>query len=158
MLLADLAWARAARAAAVSAMVELKGEPPRAVIYSSTTAALLWPRPGAIRFDATAAGNRPGRHGVWQRPLERRRLAQAALLLPWSAGALDEAPATARSGDRAVVLPAVVAPSSAPSPQAQPQPAAAGPAQPRDIAALTYAANPHKKGLDRVLAAWHALR
>ena len=35
------------------------------------------PRPGAIRFDAPAAGNRPGRHGVWQRPAERRRLAAA---------------------------------------------------------------------------------
>jgi len=28
----------------------------------------------------------------------------------------------------------------------------------RDIAAITYAANPHKKGLDRVLAAWGAAR
>ena len=27
---------------------------------------------------------------------------------------------------------------------------------PRDIAAITYGANPHKKGLDRVLAAWRA--
>ena len=27
---------------------------------ATTTAALLWPRPGAIRFDAPAAGNRPG--------------------------------------------------------------------------------------------------
>jgi len=27
----------------------------------------------------------------------------------------------------------------------------------RDIAAITYAANPHKKGLDRVLAAWRAV-
>src|SRR5260370_526527 len=33
-----------------------------------------------------------------------------------------------------------------------------GTARPRDIAALTYAANPHKKGLDRVLAAWAAAR
>jgi len=157
LALTDLGWARAARTAAAHALAA-QGGSTRAVIYSSTTAALLWPRPGAIRFDATAAGNRPGRDGVWQRPLERRRLAQAALLLPWSAGALDEAPATARRGDRAVVLPAVVAPSGAPGPPAQPQQAAAGPAQPRDIAALTYAANPHKKGLDRVLAAWHALR
>ena len=29
------------------------------MIYSSVTAALLWPRPGAIRFDALAAANRP---------------------------------------------------------------------------------------------------
>ncbi len=32
------------------------------------------------------------------------------------------------------------------------------PAAARDIAALTYAANPHKKGLDRLLAAWAAAR
>jgi glycosyltransferase involved in cell wall biosynthesis len=30
--------------------------------------------------------------------------------------------------------------------------------EPRDIAAITYAANPHKKGLDRVLAAWASAR
>ena len=28
----------------------------------------------------------------------------------------------------------------------------------RDVAAVTYGANPHKKGLDRVLAAWRAAR
>ena len=33
---------------------------PRAVIYSSTTAALLAPVPGAIRFDAPACGESPG--------------------------------------------------------------------------------------------------
>ncbi len=82
-MLTDLQWARAARAAAGGV---LSTSSPRAVIYSSTTAALLWPRPGAIRFDAASRGNRPGRHGLWQRPLERRRLAQAPLLLPLSAG------------------------------------------------------------------------
>ena len=150
MMLTDLAWARAARAAATSALDEHQDEPPRSVIYSSTTAALLWPRVGAIRFDATAAGNRPGRHGLWQRPLERRRLAQATMLLPWSAGALHEAPSSARRGERALVLPVPVEAGAV---------AATGAAPPaRDIAALTYAANPRKKGLDRVLAAWRALR
>src|SRR5207244_10716358 len=70
LMLTDLRWACAARAVAADLLrrVEL---PPRApVIYSSTTAALLWPRPGAVRFDAPSAGNRPGRHGLWQRPLE----------------------------------------------------------------------------------------
>ncbi len=103
-------WARAARAAAARACAELTARPPRAVIYSSTTAALLWPRPGAIRFDAPSAGNRPGRHGLWQRPLERRRLRQAPLLLPWSEGGLREAPAAASRGDRALVLPVPVEP------------------------------------------------
>jgi glycosyltransferase involved in cell wall biosynthesis len=131
----ELAWALSARRAARAA-----GDA-RAVIYSSTTAALLAPRPGAIRFDAPAAGNRPGRHGVWQRPLERRRFREAALLVPWSEGGLAEAPAPHAD---AVVVPVPVGPS--------------GPAGARDIAAITYGAHPEKKGLDRVLAAWAAAR
>jgi hypothetical protein len=135
----ELAWALAARRAAAAAVREWA---PRSVLYSSTTAALLGPVPGAIRFDAPAAGNRPGRHGVWQRPVERRRFAAAPLLVPWSAGALAEAP---RRHGPALVVPVPVAPS--------------GPLDgPRDLAAVTYGANPHKKGLDRVLAAWHAAR
>lgn len=145
LMFTDLMWARAARAAASGALAELRGSPPPAVVYSSTTSALLWPRPGAIRFDAPAAGNRPGRHGLWQRPLERRRLGRAPLLLPWSEGALREAPAAARGCDRALVVPVPVEPSGPPEPA-------------RDIAAITYAANPSKKGLDRVLAAWRSVR
>jgi Glycosyl transferases group 1 len=137
----DLAWARAARTAARGA----QGLAPRAVIYSSTTAALLWPRPGAIRFDALSAGNRPGRHGLWQRPLERRRLREAALLLPWSAGAMEEISPDAGRRASALVLPVPVEPS--------------GPLEAvRDVAAITYAANPSKKGLDRVLSAWRRVR
>jgi glycosyltransferase involved in cell wall biosynthesis len=142
LALTDLGWSLAARRAARE---ELDCRCPRAVIYSSTTAALLWPRPGAIRFDAPSAGNRPGRHGLWQRPLERRRLRQASLLLPWSESGLIEAPAAAQSGDRALVLPVPVEPSGSSE-------------SVRDIAAITYAANPRKKGLDRVLEAWRALR
>src|SRR5215207_993696 len=63
------------------AAAALRDARPRAIVYSSSTAALLWPEPGAIRFDAPAAGNRPGRQGIWQRPLERRRFAAAPLLL-----------------------------------------------------------------------------
>ena len=136
--LIELAWARAARAAAREAIDEHR---PRAIVYSSTTAALLGPRPGAIRFDAPAAGNRPGRHGIWQRPVERRRLRDATLLVPWSEGGLAEAP---RPRADAVVVPVPVAPS--------------GPSAERDLAAVTYGANPGKKGLDRVLAAWAAAR
>lgn len=142
LALTDLAWALAARRAAVAGLAQHR---PRAVIYSSTTASLLWPRPGAIRFDAPSAGNRPGRHGLWQRPLEHRRLSRASLLLPWSAGGLREAPLSARGGDRALVLPVPVEPSGPPAPI-------------RDIAAITYAANPLKKGLDRVIAAWTRIR
>ena len=145
LMLTDLVWAQAARAAAAHMLRQLQRSPPRAIVYSSTTAALLWPRPGAIRFDAPAAANRSGRHGLWQRPLERRRLRQAPLLLPWSEGGLSEAPATARRGDRALVLPVPVTPSGPQAPE-------------RDIAAITYAANPAKKGLDRVLSAWRGVR
>jgi glycosyltransferase involved in cell wall biosynthesis len=157
MMLTDLAWARAARAAARRALAR-RSSPPAAVIYSSTTAALLWPCPGAVRFDAPSAGNRPGRHGLWQRPLERRRLGAAPLLLPWSEGALREAPPAAWRGERALVLPVPVEPSAAP---AMPEGTAAGAtaaAERKDVAALTYAANPRKKGLDRVLEAWRRVR
>jgi hypothetical protein len=145
LMLTDLAWARAARSAISRALSEPQAGSPRAIIYSSVTAALLWPRAGAIRFDAPAAGNRHGRHGLWQRPLERLRMRQAPLLLPWSEGALLEAPGGARRAGRALVLPVPVQ--------------ASGVADgPRDIAAVTYAANPRKKGLDRVLTAWRSLR
>jgi len=149
LMLTDLVWAHAAREAAEKILEQQRRYPARSVIYSSTTAALLWPRPGAIRFDATSAGNRPGRHGLWQRPLERRRLRQAPLLLPWSEAGLREAPQSAQRGDRAVVLPVPVEASLAPESST---PAARETV--RDIAAITYAANPSKKGLDRVLSAW----
>jgi hypothetical protein len=137
--LTDLTWALAARRAAKDA---LDREEPRAILYSTSTAALLAPRPGAIRFDALSAGNRPGRHGVWQRRVEARRVAAAPLLVPMSEQALDEAPARRA---HAVVVPVPVAPS--------------GEAGARDIAAITYASDPVKKGLERVLEAWaHARR
>ncbi len=139
LALHELAWALAARRAAAAAIA---AHEPRAVLYSSVTAALLAPAPGAIRFDAPAAGNRPGRHGIWQRPVERRRLAAATLLVPWSAGALAEAP---RPHADAVVVPVPVAPSGPPAAE-------------RDVAVVTYGANPEKKGLDRVLAAWRGAR
>lgn len=139
MMLTDLGWARAARAAAQQALARSR---PRAIVYSSTTAALLWPAPGAIRFDAASAANRPGRHGLWQRPLERHRLGQAALLVPWSEGALAESGLEPSAG---VVVPVPVESSGPPQPR-------------RDIAAITYGANPLKKGLDRVLDAWRQLR
>ena len=55
-MLTDLGWARAARSAAIAGIVAHR---PRAVGYSTVTAALLWPRRGAIRYDAPAAANRP---------------------------------------------------------------------------------------------------
>jgi hypothetical protein len=142
LALTDLVWARAARRAAVEALADSE---PRAIVYSTTTAALLWPQPGAIRFDAPAAANRPGRHGIWQRPVETRRLRESSLLIPQDPGALVEAGSPAVPS---LVVPIPVEPS-------EPSNAGAGV---RDIAAVTYATNPYKKGLDRVLAAWDAVR
>jgi glycosyltransferase involved in cell wall biosynthesis len=150
LMLTDLAWAHAARTAARAALART---PARAVIYSSTTAALLWPRPGAIRFDAPAAANRPGRHGLWQRPLETRRLRTAPLLLPLSEGGLREVPPAARAGHALVLSVPVESPGEAGLPGRS-----GGPTLSRDIAALTYAANPTKKGLDRILRAWSQAR
>jgi hypothetical protein len=144
LALTDLTWARAARRAAVEALADCA---PGAIVYSTTTAALLWPQPGAIRFDAPAAANRPGRHGVWQRPVEARRLTQAPLLVPQDREAVVEAgmPATPT-----VVVPIPVEPSGNGG-------GGAGVGA-RDLAAVTYATNPYKKGLDRVLAAWDVAR
>ena len=139
LALTDFVWARAARAAAAEGIARWE---PRAIVYSTMGAALLWPRPGAIRYDAPAAANRPGRHGVWQRPVERRRLREAPLLVPVASGTLAETPSPHAP---AVVVPIPVA--------------ASGPAgSERDIAAVTYAADPWKKGLDRVLGAWASVR
>jgi hypothetical protein len=145
LMLTDLGWARAARAAGRRMLAVMDDHPPRAIVYSSTTAALLWPAAGAIRFDSPAAVNRPGRHGLWQRPLERLRLRQAPLLLPWSEGALQELEAVSPRRAGALVLPVPVEPSGPPEPV-------------RDIAAIAYASNPTKKGIDRVLSAWRQVR
>lgn len=140
--LTDLMWARAARQAARAGIHEHE---PRAVIYSTTTAAMLWPRKGAIRFDSLAPVNRPGRHGFLQRGREHKRLEQADLLIPCDEASMYGSGVT---GTPSVVVPIAVEPS-----------AGAGSYEPtRDIDALTYAADPHKKGLDRVLEAWRAIR
>ena len=137
--LTDLAWALAARRAAKQGIEQ---HAPRAIVYSAATAALLAPRPGAVRFDALHAGNRPGRHGVWQRPRERQVLAAAPLLIPWSALALEEGGQSHRAH---VVVPPPVAPSGPPAPV-------------RDMAAVTYASDTIKKGLPDVLDAWARAR
>jgi glycosyltransferase involved in cell wall biosynthesis len=76
--------------------------------------------------------------------VERRRLTQAPLLVPQAPGALDEA---GRPRVPAVVVPIPVEPSGPPVAR-----------ESRDIAALAYAANPAKKGLDRILEAWARAR
>lgn len=159
-MLTDLVQARACRAAALRG---ISAHAPRGVIYSSSTAALLAPRPGAIWFDSPALDNRHGRDGIWQRQVEPRRMAAARVLLPMSEGSLAPLPPAVRAATPAVVLPVPVESSwpdgAAAGASAGAASADAAPPSPaRDVAALAYAADPVKKGLDRILAAWRAAR
>jgi glycosyltransferase involved in cell wall biosynthesis len=125
----DLVEALAARRAAQ----ELDA---RAVIFSTVTAALLQREPGvpwAVRFDSTAALNRPGWPGAWQRARERKVLERAPLLLPWG----EQAAAAAGGG---LVLRVPVEEIAT--------------ASERDIDAIAYAGYPRKRGLDLLCAAW----
>jgi glycosyltransferase involved in cell wall biosynthesis len=144
MALTDTVEALASRRAAV-------GVDARAIIFSTITAALLQrPRvPYAVRFDTVAALSRPGLGGVWQRRREPRVLARARVLLPWSETA-------ARTAERLVAGtgitpgPAVI---TLPVPIEQLHGAAE-----RDLAAVAYAANPDKRGLDLLCEAWRLAR
>jgi glycosyltransferase involved in cell wall biosynthesis len=138
-MLTDLVQARAAREAARRGIAAYR---PRAIVYCSMTAALLWPSPGAIYLDALAAENRPGRHGVWQRFVERRRLGAAPLVLAWSEGTRASLPPTEAP---AVVLPVPIEPVAGLPPE-------------REIAAVTYAGDPVKRQLPLVLDAWRRAR
>jgi hypothetical protein len=144
LMLTDLREAFAARRAAGRGIAVHR---PRAIVYCSVSSALLWPRPGAIWLDATAAVNRPGRHGLWQRPVERRRLAAAPVLLGWSAGAFAGAPQGALRGSP-VVVPVPVEPSAPVLP----------PLAERDLAAVAYIADPAKRRLELTLEAWRRAR
>lgn len=121
----DLVEALAARRAA-------QGTEARALILSSVTSALLQRAPEvpwAVRYDSTAAVNRPGVSGAWQRARERRVLERATLLLPWGE----------QAGPGLVVrVPVEEVP----------------PAPERDIDAIAYAGYPRKRGLDILCAAW----
>ncbi len=145
-MLTDLVQATAARRAAQRALHELgasrSGRGP-AIIYCSITAALLWPRPGAIWLDALARENRPGRHGLWQRRVETHRLATSPVIMAMAPSALDSLPAARRP-------PSVVVPVSVDR---------SGPAGgPRDIDVVAYAGDPVKRRLDVILEAWARAR
>jgi glycosyltransferase involved in cell wall biosynthesis len=140
--LTDYVEARAARKAVFAALAE---GPVGAIVYCSMTAALLGPRPGAIWLDSVAAENRPGRHGVWQRVVERRRLERAPLVLAMSPRALQAAP---WFRGPVVVVPVPVETSGSPD----------GARGVRDIDVVAYGGNPAKKRLDFVLDAWSRAR
>ena len=134
----DIVEALAARRALRAA---LRRERPRAVVISSTTAAMLAGVEGlpyAVRLDAPARLNRPGAHNAVLHALERRALARARLVLPWSRAALAALPPGAAAG---VVVPPPVAPSGEPVPE-------------RERFAVAYTPDVKAKGLDVVSAGW----
>ena len=116
----------------------------RAIVYSTTTVALLQKpaAPFAVRFDATAALNRPpGIGSAWQRAREREVLRRARVLLPVSAAA-----ATALPEPHAPVVRVPIAVDDVPS------------AAVRDVDACAYAGYPRKRGLELICAAWAVAR
>jgi hypothetical protein len=136
----DLVEAIAARRALRTGLARHR---PRALVLSTTTAALLAGRPPvpfAIRIDAPALLNRPGRRNLPVRALERRQFARARLILTYSPlSASQLPPGSARS--------VFVSPPIAPAP-------------PREHAgealAVAYTPDPKAKGLGLVCRAWAA--
>lgn len=136
----DLVEALAARRALRAA---LERHPARAVVISTTTAAMLADTQGvpyAVRLDAPALLNRPGAHNAALHALERRALARARLVLPWSRAARDVLPA---GSARAIVVPGPIV-RSGELPWR------------REEAAVAYTPDVKAKGLDVVCAAWGA--
>jgi hypothetical protein len=138
----DFVQALAARRTAAAAQVAHR---PRALVYCSVTAALLWPVPGAIWLDALAAENRPGRHGIWQRRLELRRLAAAPLVMTMAADSLSSI--DPRDRPATVVVPVAIDRSAGSPAQAV-----------RDIDVLAYTGDPVKRRLEFILASWRRAR
>jgi hypothetical protein len=97
----DVVEMYAARRAAREAVTRLE---PRALIVSSTTAAMLLPAlpvPYAVRYDTPARLNRPGRRNAFLHRLERRAMERAAVTIPLSVAGAEEAPAGAARPRRA---------------------------------------------------------
>jgi glycosyltransferase involved in cell wall biosynthesis len=129
---------------AIAARRSARGLDARALIYSTTTAALLQrPRvPFAVRFDATAGLNRPpGWPSAWQRARESEVLRRARVLLPVSDGATAALP----DPHAPVVRVPIPVDDVDPAPE-------------RDIAAVAYAGYPRKRGLELIAAAWDQAR
>jgi Glycosyl transferases group 1 len=134
----DVVEAVAARRALTAGMRRYR---PRALVLSSTTAALLAGSPPvsyAVWLDSPARLNRPG---VFSKPLhllERRQLARARVLMPHSPGTVAALPPGAA---RSVMVP-------------PPVPAAPPPNGSREHFAVGYTPDPKAKGLALLCAAW----
>ena len=119
---------------------------PRALIVSSTTAAMLLPRlplPYAVRFDAPARLNRPGARNAFLHALERRGMGRARVTIPFSVAGAEALPEGA-------ARPVIVSPPIDPS-----RPDGGEPAE-RESLAVAYVSDPKAKGLDVVVGAWAA--
>lgn len=136
----DLVEMHASRRALLTALARHE---PRAIVISSTTAAMAVPRlpmPYAVRLDAPARMNRPGARNALLHQLERRSLARARLTLPLSHAAVAELP-----------------PRSAPAVVVPPPVESSGPLQEeRERVAVAYVPDPKAKGLDVLAAGWAA--
>jgi hypothetical protein len=136
----DFVEMHAARRALIAG---LRRHEPRAIVISSTTAAMAVPRipmPYAVRLDAPARMNRPGARNTLLHGLERRGLERARLTLPLSQAAVAELPE--RSAPAVVVPPPVVA--------------SGEPREERERLAVAYVPDPKAKGLDVLAAGWAA--
>ena len=97
--------------------------------------------PYAVRLDAPARLNRPGRRNFVLHALERRALARARLVLPWSRAAGSALP-----------------PGSAPAVVVRPPVVRSGEPGRRERLAVAYTPDVKAKGLDVVCAAWAEAR
>lgn len=138
----DVVEAIAARRALATG---LRRHRPRAVIISTTTAALLVPRmttPFGVWLDSPAHLNRPGRRNTLVHLLERRALARARVVLTQSAPAIAALPDDA---PRAVVISPPIA--EAPVPRG-----------PREALVVAYTPDAKAKGLELVCTTWSRTR
>ena len=140
----DLVEMHAARRTVRSAV---ERHEPRALIVSSTTAAMLvpaLPMPFAVRFDAPARLNRPGARNAFLRRLERRAMRRARVTIPFSVAGAEALPEGAA---RSVVVSPPVDPSALKGTPGEAE---------RGRLAVAYVPDPKAKGLDVLVAGWAA--
>jgi hypothetical protein len=120
---------------------------PRALVVSSTTAAMLLPTlpvSYAVRFDCPARLNRPGARNAPLHALERRGMARARVTIPFSVAGAEALPDGA-------ARPIVVSPPIDPSASRDSVERAE-----RGRVAVAYVPDPKAKGLDVLVAGWAA--
>jgi glycosyl transferase family 1 len=118
---------------------------PRALIVSSTTAAMLLPAlpvPYAVRFDSPARLNRPGARNAALHALERRAMRRARITIPFSVAGAEALPPGAA---RAIVASPPIDPSASRSSIERAE---------RGRVAVAYVPDPKAKGLDVLVAGW----